>query len=376
MNIAWITYDWFSDLGGKGVACTALCNELSKTEEITLIDIEFKKGEVYENRDRLAEAVQLEVFDTPNMLHLIKSFPLLWRSLNGNQIIVIGAAPNIDLVLLPLLLIKKWWDGARIIRIEYTNPFAYLRHSKLNIIYTILGKTLLRYIDHTITPTKRLTQDMTTRYGISSDRCSTIPWPTIPEDFDTKCQEPVPETLFNEPRSAPVCISVMRLSLQDKDFPTLISAWKQIYDACGGTLAILGNGDRKPIQQLIKAAGVEGSVMLLGAQTNPYAYIAKSDLMLFASHYEGNPLVISEALVAGCPVVATDCDYGPSETVIPGENGYLVPIEQPDELAKKAIELLNNPSLRKQFGEKGKEVRHRFEVASIAEAYRTILNRM
>lgn len=54
------------------------------------------------------------------------------------------------------------------------------------------------------------------------------------------------------------------------------------------------------------------------------------------------------------PVVASNIP-GISELVINGETGFLVPPKNPEAFAEKILFLINNPDLRKQMGEKGRE---------------------
>jgi glycosyltransferase involved in cell wall biosynthesis len=74
----------------------------------------------------------------------------------------------------------------------------------------------------------------------------------------------------------------------------------------------------------------------------------------------------------GLPVVATDVG-GTSEVVSDERTGFLVPPNQPEVLASKIKQLLENRTLRAQLGEAGlKVVRERFEVGRITDQYESI----
>jgi glycosyltransferase involved in cell wall biosynthesis len=68
---------------------------------------------------------------------------------------------------------------------------------------------------------------------------------------------------------------------------------------------------------------------------------------------EGHPWVIVEAMANGLPIIATD-QGAIIESVIDGENGFIVPTEDPTFIAKRLEKLINDESLRKQFSEESR----------------------
>ena len=91
-------------------------------------------------------------------------------------------------------------------------------------------------------------------------------------------------------------------------------------------LMIVGDGDLK--QELIAQAHKAGlkvfvngegelhedaDLFLMGAQRNPYQFVAKSKLFVLSSFNEGFPLVLGESLACGVPIVSIDCPTGPRE---------------------------------------------------------------
>ena len=71
---------------------------------------------------------------------------------------------------------------------------------------------------------------------------------------------------------------------------------------------VLGEGEeRGRLEKLIRSFGLEEKFILLGAVENPYPYFAECDLYVHTSRWEGYCTAISEAILLGKPVVATDC---------------------------------------------------------------------
>ncbi|NQT81075.1 MAG: glycosyltransferase family 4 protein [Candidatus Aminicenantes bacterium] len=87
-------------------------------------------------------------------------------------------------------------------------------------------------------------------------------------------------------------------------------------------------------------------------------FLANTDIFVFPSWYEGFPLVILEAMAAGCPIISTK-DVGViPEVVVDNVNGILVEKQKPNQIAGSIIKLIENPRLREEMGRAGRE---RFE---------------
>lgn len=70
---------------------------------------------------------------------------------------------------------------------------------------------------------------------------------------------------------------------------------------------IIGTGDLKvQIEKQIKINNLEKKVVLLDYQTNPYPYIANSDLLVCCSKSEGFPTTLVEGMILGKPFVSTN----------------------------------------------------------------------
>ena len=73
-------------------------------------------------------------------------------------------------------------------------------------------------------------------------------------------------------------------------------------------LTLVGDGpDRQALLELAAQLGVQSSVRFVGYQSNPYAWMAASDLICIPSIYEGLPNVALEAMCLSIPLVASDC---------------------------------------------------------------------
>ena len=72
--------------------------------------------------------------------------------------------------------------------------------------------------------------------------------------------------------------------------------------------------------------------------------------MAFPSYYmEGLPKSCIDAEAAGLPVITTDW-VGCRDTVIDGQNGFIIPPHDSSALAEKITLLIENPPLRQKMG--------------------------
>lgn len=86
-----------------------------------------------------------------------------------------------------------------------------------------------------------------------------------------------------------------------------------------------------------------------------------ADVFVFPSLIEGMPLVVLEAMACGIPVIATP--NGPADIVRDGIDGFLVPIRDPEAIARRLNQLYRDPALRAQMGRNAREqaLRHTWQ---------------
>ncbi len=168
------------------------------------------------------------------------------------------------------------------------------------------------------------------------------------------------------PPDAPVFLTVGRLNPQ-KDHATLLDAFAAA--ARGAWLLVAGEGElRAALERRARALGVADRVRFLGVRADVPRLLAAADAFVLASRWEGNPLVVMEAMAAGLPVVATAVGCVPD--LVPADAGRLVPAGDAPALAAAMRALAADPSLRRALGERGRSVAcARFDTSTMARAY-------
>jgi glycosyltransferase involved in cell wall biosynthesis len=151
----------------------------------------------------------------------------------------------------------------------------------------------------------------------------------------------------------PVILAVGKLKAQ-KDFPTLLRAFAMLRQERDARLVILGDGpEREALAALGVELGVAGDFDMPGFAPNPFAYMARADLFVLSSAFEGLPGVLIQALACGCPVVSTDCPSGPREILEGGVYGALTPVGDVAALKGAMAATLASPPDRKALRRRG-----------------------
>lgn len=110
---------------------------------------------------------------------------------------------------------------------------------------------------------------------------------------------------------------------------------------------IIGYGDDSVVRLNIDKYGVEDTLVLLGKKTNPYPYIASSDIYVQPSLYEGKCVAVREAQILCRPVVI--CDYPTAKSQIcDGVDGVIVPMDA-DECAKSICIFAKDQNLQNRI---------------------------
>lgn len=187
-------------------------------------------------------------------------------------------------------------------------------------------------------------------------------------------------TIYNEPttKRESIVLSVGRL-IASKHHDLLIDifvkcnmpGWKLII--VGGD-AIKQNGMAQ-LQAKIKELKVEDSINLAGNQSDVDKYYQKSAIFAFTSSSEGFPNVVGEAMSSGIPVVAFDCVAGPSDLIVHGESGFLIPLFDIIEFQTHLGLLMKNSELRENMGYNAKKAINEFSVDAISDKYYCFIGR-
>ncbi len=164
-------------------------------------------------------------------------------------------------------------------------------------------------------------------------------------------------TRLGVPSDALVVTAAGRLH-PNKGFPDLLEAFARLPRELGGRplhLVIAGDG---PMAAELKALGeqlaLHDRLHWAGWQNDLGPYYGLADLFVCPSRHEPLGNVILEAWNHGAPLLATR-SLGAEELITDGDNGRLVPVQDPPALAGAMEELLRaDPGMRGALAERGR----------------------
>lgn len=158
-----------------------------------------------------------------------------------------------------------------------------------------------------------------------------------------------------------------------KDHTTFICAAKKILNENSDVSFILVGGG-ETLESMKKLSRGNERIIFTGMRSDVESIVNASDIGVLSTYTEGISNSIVEYMAAGKPVVATD-GGGTKEIIIDGESGFLVPVKDAESLYEKMVQLLNDNSLRKTMGEKGRKIiLEKFSIENMIEKYYELFN--
>jgi glycosyltransferase involved in cell wall biosynthesis len=176
----------------------------------------------------------------------------------------------------------------------------------------------------------------------------------------------VPHDFSAEYPGKKIVFSAGRLSAQ-KGFHDLIEAARILFLKRNDLvfLAAGRGGLEASLKKRVEELGISDRFKFLGFVHNIDPLLKGCDLFVLASHFEGMPNAVMEAMAAGRAVVATDVN-GARELMEDGKTGLIVPPKDPARLAEAVDLLIDDPALIRLFGKNGLErVRSRFTIPAM-----------
>lgn len=137
---------------------------------------------------------------------------------------------------------------------------------------------------------------------------------------------------------------------------------------------VWGEGPKRyELEKKIKEKKLEDHFKLRGYSDSVTDLYQDYALFVLTSRYEGFGMVIVEALSNNLPVVAFNCDAGPSEIIEEGVNGSLIDCFEIEKMSNQINALIENVSLRESMSRHSNETLDKFELKLLIEQWKKIL---
>ncbi|MDT8342167.1 MAG: glycosyltransferase [Longimicrobiales bacterium] len=164
---------------------------------------------------------------------------------------------------------------------------------------------------------------------------------------------------------------------EEKDCALLVRAFAEMAASePRAVLVVAGYGSERPrLEALARDLGIADRTRFLGVRMDVPELLKIYDVHALSSRREGLPMVLLEAMAAGCPTVATAVGGIPA-ALDHGRNGELVPAGDVRGMAGALGRLLADPVLRDRYAQRARRAfRHRYEARVMTERYQRLYRR-
>jgi glycosyltransferase involved in cell wall biosynthesis len=294
--------------GGSERVMSIIANYLDRDKFIIILVLLKNEGVYLKDLEKDIDIIDLK--STKIRYSVIKLFKLIKDS---NPDIVFSTLGSLNLI---LVFLKPLFKNTKFVARESSIVSIKNKKEKYPKLYDWLYKSFYNRFDLIVCQSEFMQKDMIENYHIR--RTIVINNPVDIKKIELLANQNRPRLFLNNKINL---LAVGRLH-KVKGFDKLLEVISKLSDKYH--LTIIGSGtEEKKLKELAIELSVHEKVTFLGFQSNPYKYMARADVMLLSSQYEGFPNVILESNACGVPVIAFDCPGGTREIIINGVNGYL-----------------------------------------------------
>ena len=235
----------------------------------------------------------------------------------------------------------------------------YTAHSRNEVdligrFWSTLGSFLLRFADGSIGISPDVSRAIKQTFHLPDVKVLTILNAVNHRRFNGAVDRQTKRRELGIDEAVPVigCVGNLR---KQKNYPNLIKAFAIVRKGVGrAKLMIVGEGKREDeLRSLTKELGLEEDVILLGPRSDVPEILKALDVYCLASFFEGLPLSLLEAMLVGLPAVGTEIN-GTRDVITHEENGLLVPSDNPEELAKALLRIINDKAFAEILAKNGR----------------------
>lgn len=170
-----------------------------------------------------------------------------------------------------------------------------------------------------------------------------------------------------------IILTVGRLH-KNKCQDMLIEAFNEI-KAEGWKVMIVGDGiEKQRLNALIEKHNLVDKINIISQVKHIDQYYNKASIFVFTSRTEGFPNALIEAMHYGLPTISTDCNFGPSDLITEGYNGYLIPVDGKAELKEKLTLLTKDTELQQKFSVNAKKTTEAYTSEKVVSQWEKLIN--
>ena len=160
-----------------------------------------------------------------------------------------------------------------------------------------------------------------------------------------------------------------------KRIPDVIDIFYKIQQKLDVKLMMVGDGpEKEKAEELCERLGISHKVIFFGNSNEVDRILSYTDLFLLPSETESFGLATLEAMAWGVPVISSNSG-GLSEVNFQGVSGYLSDVGDTEDMAQKAISILEDDDNLCLFKKNALEVAKKFDIKHILPLYESLYER-
>ena len=264
--------------------------------------------------------------------------------------------------------------GARYMVSQQTPVSAFLndadyswRHPLRRQVFTTVARTVYPRVDLIAATSQGVADDLAEHYGVGRAHLTVVHNPVDVDEVECRSAEAI-EPELTSVDGMPTVVMAGRLA-DAKNLPLLVASFERLARHLPFRAWIIGRGElESDLRQRLADAGLTARVRLLGFQDNPWKYMARADVFVLTSRYEGFGNVLIEAMACGLPVVATS-SFGTREIVEHERSGLLLERHEPDAVAAALARVLSDATLRARLADRARMRARAFSIQTVTSAF-------
>lgn len=221
---------------------------------------------------------------------------------------------------------------------KVSNPLAPGRFLPVRRLLALAYRWAARDVDWLVAMSSGLAADVRRLTG--SDAVSVIFDPNVAIGHPIPQRAPIPA-------NGPIHLFAAGRLVEQKDFALTLHIVAELARQREVRLTLLGEGpERATLERLAARLGIAHLVDMPGHAASIRSALARADLLLVTSRYEGGPAVAVEALEQGVPVIATDCSHFLRDLLTEPDYGTIIETRWPAAFAARLLAWTDCPDRR------------------------------
>ena len=314
---------------------------------------------------------------SPSSLPVVERFRFPWISYGIARLFrtVVSEKPDVlysrQWPKIPVAIIGKIL-GIKTVSVEGNNLRHTLLLRKRPLLFQ-MRRLCARLSDQVVANSQSLAREVKEVFGLNSEVAVIYNGIDI-EDIRKKAEEQQTHSWLGT--DTPLILAMGYLKDNQKGFTYLLEALEIVNRTKTVRLIIIGNGRKEQLENLSEKLSIRDKTDFFSTVPNPFPYMAKADIFVCSSLYEGLSNVILEAIALGKPVISTDHKHGANEIIEDRKSGILVPVRDPESMAEAIIKILDDSQLRAMLGEEAKKKSEDFSRDRMISGYEKLFGEM